>query len=106
MRDAKAFLLRQWGAAEPFGKRLAFQKLHANEVKLAMRPMRRVNLKDVTDVRMADISRVAHLGRKPLAETCLRALQRYAQVHLFIFRFPNNAHAPACHLADDAETIE
>src|SRR4051812_43851713 len=66
-------------------------------------PSRRMDLEDLTHVRMADSARRSNLRRKPAAKAGLGALNSDPAVQPFILGFVDDAHTALSHLAHDAE---
>ena len=82
-------------------ERLAFEKLHGQEVDLAARGLRRVDFVDHADIGMAHFERAFEFGRKGAAESEFGGLDADALAALAIERLVDHAHAALTHFADD-----
>src|SRR5215469_16293141 len=75
-RDFARLPRRQLAALEPIGESLTIQKLHGDEINASVAAGSGVNLENLADIRVADLSRAPHLGRKSFAIFGLGAFDR------------------------------
>ena len=101
-RDGKGVPRRELTVFCKVGRqRHAFQKFHGQEVDLASRSLRRVDLVDHANIRVAHFQRTFEFGRKRLAKSEFGRFDADPLAALAIESFVDHAHAALAHLAND-----